>query len=407
MIKVYSCFIQIYGWAINLSALLGNVKAKKWINGRRTKTKRSVKKSVWIHCASLGEFEQAYPVIEEIQQQFLSNNIIVSFFSPSGYDIVSQKNVVDDVVYLPLDTRKNAVEFIDLINPEIAIFVKYEFWFNHLIELKNRNIKTYFISVIVTKNHFLFSSFSKSFRRVLKSTEGMFVQDENSKNLLLNAGFENIHLSGDTRLDRVFKFAIKEKDDFKIEKFKSVNRLIVVGSSWKREEKIMNEFIMQTDLMLNCRVVIAPHDISEKHLVKIEQLFNATIIRYSNYSNQVADIMIIDNIGLLSSIYRYADIAFVGGGFTNALHNILEPAAYGVPVIYGNNHTKFPEALELEEAGGGKSVANSAEFKEYAQRLLNDDLFCSEVGQNSLQFILEKIGATDFIMKKVFKQKSR
>ena len=170
---------------------------------------------------------------------------------------------------------------------------------------------------------------------------------------------------------------------------------------------MMKEFIMQTDLMLNCRVVIAPHDISEKHLVEIEQLFNKSTVRYSNYSNQVADIMLIDNIGLLSSIYRYADIAFVGGGFTNALHNILEPAAYGVPVIYGNNHTKFPEALELEEAGGGKSVANSAEFITYLEKVSNDDLFCSEAGQNSLQFVREKIGATDIIMKKVFKQKDR
>ena len=241
MITVYSFFIQIYGWAINISALLGNEKAKKWINGRRTNTKRSVKKSVWIHCASLGEFEQALPVIEEVQQKFPSHNIIVSFFSPSGYDIISQKNVVDDVVYLPLDTKKNAVEFIDLINPEIAIFVKYEFWFNHLIELKNRNIKTYFISVIVTKNHFLFGSLSKSFRCVLKSTDGMFVQDESSKNLLLSAGFENIHLSGDTRFDRVFKFAIEETVNLKIEKFKSIKSLIVLGSSWKREEKMMKE----------------------------------------------------------------------------------------------------------------------------------------------------------------------
>lgn len=405
MITVYSCFIQIYGWAINLSALLGNAKAKKWINGRRTNTKRSIKKSVWIHCASLGEFEQAFPVIEEVQKNFPSNNIIVSFFSPSGYDIISQKNVVDDVVYLPLDTKKNAVEFIDLINPEIAIFVKYEFWFNQLIELKNRNIKTYFISVIVTKNHFLFGSFSKSFRNVLKDVEGIFVQDASSKNLLFRAGFENIHLSGDTRFDRVFKFAVEETVNLKIEKFKHIKSLIVLGSSWKREEKMMKEFIMQTDLMLNCRVVIAPHDISEKHLIEIEQLFNKSIVRYSNYSNQVTDIMLIDNIGLLSSIYRYADVAFVGGGFTNALHNILEPAAYGVPVIYGNNHTKFPEALELEEAGGGKSVANSAEFITYLEKVSNDDLFCSEAGQKSLQFVREKIGATDIIMKNVFKQK--
>ncbi len=405
MITVYSCFIQIYGWAINLSALLGNEKAKKWINGRRTNTNRSDKKSVWIHCSSLGEFEQALPVIEEVQQQFPSNNIIVSFFSPSGYDIISQKNIVDDVVYLPLDTKKNAVEFIDLINPEIAIFVKYEFWFNHLIELKNRNIKTYFISVTVTKNHFLFSSFSKSFRSVLKSTDGMFVQNESSKNLLLGVGFDNIHLSGDTRFDRVFKFAREERVNHKIEQFKSAKKLIVLGSSWKREEKMMKKFIMETDLLLNCRVVIAPHDISERHLLEIEQLFNKSIVRYTNYSNQASDIMLVDNIGLLSSIYRYADIAFVGGGFTNALHNILEPAAYGVPVIYGNNHAKFPEALELEDAGGGKSVANFTDFKKYAKRLLNDELFCSETSQYSLQFVLEKIGATDFIIKKVFKQK--
>ncbi|MBL4624116.1 MAG: 3-deoxy-D-manno-octulosonic acid transferase [Flavobacteriales bacterium] len=402
---LYSLFIHLYGLTLRASSILGHRRAKQWVEGRILKVNKSAQKCVWFHCASLGEYEQALPIIEKVRFEFPEKRIVISFFSPSGYNIVSNSNNVDEVVYFPLDTRRNAKEFIDAINPEVAIFVKYEFWFNHILELNHRKINTYFISVLFRENHFLLNPFMGRLREIVKSLDAIFVQDEASVELLKKYNFENLHLSGDTRYDRVMEIVNKAKKNEKVARFKGISKLIVVGSSWQAEEKIIRDFDGINGGNGNYKILIAPHDISEKHLQEIEEKFNDSIIRYSAYDKQEVSVLLVDNIGLLSSIYRYADMAFVGGGYSNALHNILEPAANGIPVVYGDNNSKFPEAKALELKGGGKSVSDSKQFFNYVNRLFTDKELEETVGKQSRQFIEERLGATDKIFEFIFNNK--
>ncbi len=352
MLALYSLLINLYENGIRVVAAFGHKRAQKLVTGRKLGIRNSVKRSVWFHCASLGEFEQAMPLIELVKTNFPEKRLVVSFYSPSGYEAIKHRNIIDDIVYLPADTERKAKCFIEAINPEIAIFVKYEFWFNHLRVLKQKGIDVYFISVLLRPNHFLFSWFSSEFRRILSEVKCILTQNQDTERLLRTVEIGCVQSAGDTRFDRVSSIAREAIRIDLVNQFKKGSKLVVAGSSWEGEEQFLSDYAKETGYS-SCKILIAPHDVSEVHLQEIEALFEGNIIRYSQYTGEDIGVLLVDNIGILSRAYLHADIAFVGGGFTNKLHNILEPAAHGVPVLFGSNHGKFPEASGLVNASGG------------------------------------------------------
>ena len=401
MNALYHIFISFYAFGIKIASLF-NAKAKLWVDGRQhilQQIKSSIKSEdemVWFHCASLGEFEQAKPVIEKLKNNFPAYKILVTFFSPSGFEHRKNDSLIDYVFYLPIDTKKNAKAFIKMVKPKMVFFVKYEFWFNYIMELKRNNIPTYLISGVFRENQLFFKWYGAWYKQVLTGFTHFFVQNETSKNLLLQHHFSNVTLSGDTRFDRVFENTQHPKKLSLIEQFKGNNILLVGGSTWQPEEQILANY---SKLYPNCKIIIAPHDISENHVLTIEKLFNQNCIRYSqaNETNVNSQpVLIIDNIGLLANIYQYADIAFVGGGFSGALHNILEPASFGNVVLFGSKHQKFNEAQKLIAAKGGFEVANEHDFKNTINVVLSDLTFYKN---NSKKFVTDNVGATDTILR--------
>lgn len=401
MNALYHIFISFYAFGIKIASLF-NAKAKLWVDGRQhilQQIKSSIKSEdemVWFHCASLGEFEQAKPVIEKLKTNFPAYKILVTFFSPSGFEHRKNDSLIDYVFYLPIDTLKNAKAFIKMVKPKMVFFVKYEFWFNYIMELKQNNIPTYLISGVFRENQLFFKWYGAWYKQVLSGFTHFFVQNETSKNLLLQHHFSNVTLSGDTRFDRVFENALHPKKIPLIEQFKGNDNLLVGGSTWQPEEQILANYSM---LHPDCKIIIAPHDISENHLKQIEQLFNQNCLRYSqaNEKNVISQpVLIIDNIGLLANIYQYADIAFVGGGFSGALHNILEPTSFGNVVLFGVKHQKFHEAAALIAAKGAFEIANEHDFKNTINVVLADLTFYKN---NSKKFVTDNVGATDTILR--------
>lgn len=401
MIALYHIFISCYAFGIRIASLF-NVKAKLWVDGRKDifrqlkNTLKSEDEIVWFHCASLGEFEQAKPVIEKFKNNFTNYKILVTFFSPSGFEHRKNDPLIDYVFYLPVDARKNAKAFIRTIQPKMVFFVKYEFWYNYMMELKQNHIPTYLISGVFRENQLFFKWYGTWYKQVLTGFTHFFVQNQTSKNILAKHHFTNVTLSGDTRFDRVFENALHPKKPLLIEQFRGNDILLVGGSTWQPEEQILANYSM---LHPNFKMIIAPHDISENHLKQIEQLFNKKCLRYSmaNQENITQfNVLLIDNIGLLANIYQYADIAFVGGGFTGALHNILEPAGFGNVVLLGVKHQKFHEAQELIAAKGAFEIANELDFKNTINVVLTN---LTLYKNNSKKFVTDNVGATDTILR--------
>ncbi len=400
---LYHILIHLYSITVSIFSLF-NKKAKLWIDGRKDILQR-IKSTInpsdeisWFHCASLGEYEQAKPVIEKLKQQHQKIKILVTFFSPSGYEIKKNDPLIDYVFYLPIDTENNAKQFIEIIKPEMVFFVKYEFWYNYINQLNKNNIPTYLISGVFRENQLFFKWYGKWYKKVLDGFTHFFVQNSNSEKLLIANDFTNVTFSGDTRFDRVYENSLNPKNLPLISQFKNNNILIVGGSTWQPEEEILANYIKSNPSQ---KLIIAPHDISEKHITQIENLFNRKTLRYSkaNESNiQSTNILIIDNIGLLSTIYQYTDIAFVGGGFSGALHNILEPASFGNVVLFGNKHQKYHEAQDLISVNGGFAIQNSIEFQDKIKLLLPN---LNQYKINSRNFIIENRGATDKIFNKL------
>ena len=406
---IYNISILLYLQAIRIASLF-NAKAKLWIDGRnnqeiRIKNQESQSEIIWFHCASLGEFEQARPLIEAIKQnpesQILNSKstIVLTFFSPSGYEIRKNYQYADYVFYLPIDTPANAEKFIEAINPALVFFVKYEFWFNYLQQLKRRNISTYLVSGIFIENHYFFKWYSAWFRRQLNCFTHFFLQDEKSCELLKAIGYKNITLSGDTRFDRVMDIAKNVKSFTLTEHFKQGKNILIAGSTWKEDEEIISTFKSG-----NFKLIIAPHEIDENHINSIIGLFkNSSIVRYSKANEEnikSADVLIIDNIGMLSSLYQYGTIAYIGGGFGKGIHNILEAATFGLPVIFGTNYQKFNEAKELIHLGGAFSIADYHEFDKTMQ-LLSDKVVLQTASYISKNYIQGRVGATDIILKSI------
>lgn len=382
-----------------------NKKANQWIKGRRNWEEKLTKSLVecsnihWFHCASLGEFEQARPLIEKIKTSTPEVSVLLTFFSPSGYEVQKNYKFADYVCYLPLDTRRKAKRFVQTVSPSKVFFVKYEVWPNFFRVLKEERVPFYLISATFRKEQIYFKSIGSWFRKLLKYPTQIFVQNEPSKILLEGYGIDSI-LAGDTRYDRVSDNAKKAVPVPNIEKFTKGNSTLIVGSSWPKEESMISRFIQESPHAF--KTIIAPHDISEGHINSILLgLDKMKVERYSFLTESTKlselDVIVIDNIGMLSNIYQYGSIAFIGGGFTNALHNILEPATFGLPVIYGNNQAKFPEANEMKTHGGGIEVSDYLELEKTLDSFIGNREKLELKSKLNKEFIESRIGATNII----------
>ncbi len=364
---------------------------------------KPIDKTIWFHAASLGEYEQGLPVIEKVKEQFPAHKIVLTFFSPSGYEVRKNNTVADVTVYLPLDTKKNAKQFLKLVNPDLVFFIKYEYWPNYLAELKKLNIKTYLVSGILRKNQLFFKWYGGFYREALDAFTYFFVQNETSKKLLQQLGKTNVAVSGDTRFDRVS--TILEKDnslDF-ISDFKDNTLTIVVGSSWPKDENLIVNFINSNTF--NVKFIIAPHNIKDEQIQQLKNSITKKTVLFSEKEGQNLadfDVFIIDTIGILTKIYSYADIAYVGGGFGNpGVHNVLEPATFGVPIIIGPHYSHFAEAIALVNMDACVAVANQKELDEALENLIRNADIRNEKGHMCSTFVQMNKGATAIILKNI------
>ena len=406
---IYDIVLFIFNSGIDIAAFFGNKKAQLWINGRKNweeKIKHSIvntgKRRVWFHCASLGEFEQGRPLIEKLKSNDPSLVIILSFFSPSGYEIRKNYQHADMVCYLPLDTKKNAEKFIDLVSPSYIVFIKYEIWLHYFEVINNRNIPLFLVSALFRPTQVFFKWYGIFFRNILKNINHFFVQDENSAKLLEKFGFYNSTVTGDTRFDRVYAISLESKENSILEKFKKQSKLLIAGSTWPEDEDVYLPSLQFLETN-NFKFVIAPHEVTEKRLQQIinnvSKYFNPSeIICYSSNNNsENAKVLIIDNIGILSSVYRYGTIAWIGGGFGKGIHNILEAAAFKLPVIFGPEYKKFKEAVELIELKGAFSIKNIKEAKQIFE-MFTDNKQNAKLNNTASTYVSSKLGATDKIL---------
>ncbi len=353
---------------------------------------------IWVHVASLGEYEQGLPVMEAFKKNHPDYKIVLTFFSPSGFEVRKNNKIADITIYLPLDTKSNVKRFLDLVQPKIVFFIKYEFWLNYLNELKKRNILTYLVSGIFRENQLFFKSYGGFYREALKAFNHFFVQNETSKQLLETIGFKNVTVHGDTRFDRVAQIVERIQPLEFIEKFKHNTTTIVIGSSWIDDENVYLPYINSSK---NTKFIIAPHNIKEEEINRLIQEIHKKVIRYTNYKEEDlpnADVFVIDTIGILTQIYAYADIAYVGGAFRTGLHNILEPATYGIPVIIGPEYEKFQEAKDLVALGSCLVVNNSVELTHTFNQLISDVIYRKDLGKKNRDFILKNKNATKVVM---------
>ena len=355
---------------------------------------------VWFHAASLGEFEQGRPVIERLKAEKPSVKIILTFFSPSGYEIRKNYAGADIVSYLPFDSRANAKKFLKIVNPVQAIFIKYEFWPNYLLELSKAQIPTYAISAIFRPSQVFFKSYGSWYRNLLKTFNHIFVQDENSFELLNKFGLKNASIAGDTRLDRVIDGIVTPKTDSLVESFiENADKVIVAGSSWPKDEELLLRYISENK---GVKLILVPHEIDDSHLNSIDNLNKSKCLRYTQTNeNQLksASVLVINTIGLLSSIYRYGNLAYIGGGFGVGIHNTLEAAVWNVPVVFGSNYHKFKEAKDLVSLGGGFSINNYDELKIRFDQLLTNN----SAGLIAGNYVRSNTGATQKIINRLLK----
>lgn len=399
----YTIFLHLYVIAIKLLAI-GNPKARLWLSGRKefpvvSFTQNESAKTVWMHCASLGEFEQGRPVLEALKKNYPDVKIVLTFFSPSGYEVQKNYTGADDIFYLPIDNKANAAKLIKAINPSLVIWVKYEYWFYYLEELKLQGIALLLVSGIFRPGQPFFKWYGKIWKNILPAFTHFFVQDEDSKNLLAGIGIENnVTVTGDTRFDRVIEIAEKFEPLFLIEQFCGENKVIVAGSTWEEDETELIHYVRANP---HIKFIIAPHEIDEQNLKDVQKEFAGSILYSDLALNQpvTSNVLIIDNIGMLSRLYRYADITYVGGGFgDDGVHNVLEPAVYGKPVIYGPEFEKFIEAIELTACGGGTSIASALELEKVLTEFWNDEPLLKSSRESAKNYVYSNSGATKKII---------
>jgi len=385
------------------TASLFNQKIKKGIQGRKnwTKSLNDIPKDanvIWFHCASLGEFDQGLPVMTALKQNTPNAFILVTFFSPSGMDHYQKReHPVDTALYLPFDTKKNARTFLKKTNPTLALFVKYEFWPNFISECKRAKVKTVSISTMLRSSQVYFKWYGGFFANVLKSIDHFFVQNAQTKELLDSIGVKQIEISGDTRYDKVIQHKNSSTStDSVLSQFAAKGPILIAGSSWEVEEKIIKKYLESNT---NTKVIIAPHNVSSNNIERIHSLLDCPSVRYTKYEEYQGNrVLILDTIGHLTSAYQYADYALIGGGFSGNLHNILEPAVYGLPVFFGPRHQKFPEAQSFIDGGIGFVVENAEQLSEKIKALGNQD----ELKEKIEVFMQSQSGATEKIVNHSF-----
>lgn len=401
---LYDLGIRLYYLLILLVSPF-NLKARQWIRGRRGLMKEientidPALPLIWFHCSSLGEFEQGRPLMEKIRERDPGRHILLTFYSPSGYEIRKDYPGTDFVFYLPLDTRVNAKRFLRLLNIEKAYFIKYEFWYHLLTSLKSHNIPVYLVSGIFRKEQVFFRSWGKWFRKILACFEHLFVQQESSLDLLKSIGIQNVSLAGDTRFDRVRSIVQASTEDPRFMAFKGSSSIIIAGSTWPQDEELLVRYINQTGRLL--RWIIVPHEIHESGIIRLISQINKKCQRYTTMANKdlsKTEVIIVDTIGLLSSLYQYAEVAYIGGGFGKGIHNTLEAATFGLPVIFGPKYQKFQEAVDLVGNKAAFPVRDYASFERILSSLLNEPRLMKEAGESARKLVMDNLGATEQIL---------
>ncbi len=405
---LYNISVRAYHLSIRIASVF-NPKAKQWLDGRKDifnrlhKTIDPQDSIIWMHVASLGEFEQGKPVIERLKNEFPSHKILLTFFSPSGYEVRKSYEKADYVFYLPLDTPANAKRFLSVVNPKLAIFVKYEFWFNYINELYKNKIPLLMISVIFRPSQHFFRFWGRWPRKQLRKVTWFYVQNTESLALLNKVAIYHADKSGDTRFDRVFELVKEKKSIPQIEQFKENLPLIVAGSTWAPDEDILNYILTQSSQPF--KMVIAPHVVSHDHVSEIMEKFKAfspmLFTEFKNANVHASRVLILNTTGLLSYVYRYAVFSYIGGGFGVGIHNLLEPATYGQPVIFGPKYHKFQEAVDLVKMGSGFSIRNKNEALEVSNNLLTNKKLLKSTSQTSGDFVNAQIGATNIVLTKI------
>ncbi|MDR9488400.1 glycosyltransferase N-terminal domain-containing protein [Salibacter sp.] len=406
---LYNVTVRAYRAAISAAAIAGKEKAQQWLAGRenwRSKLKADLskldltnKKTIWFHCASLGEFEQGRPLIESVRKESPDVNIVLTFFSPSGYENKKNYSHADLILYLPLDTRKNARDFLDLIKPKVAVFVKYEFWYHYMRALNDRDIPLILASAIFRDEQLFFKSYGKWYLKSLQLVDQFYVQSDKSKELLTSHGIKNVEVSGDTRFDRVWQLSQKVKTFNELDPFFEDQKVFIAGSSWEKEDEF-TEKLIDDGLLNDFKIVIAPHEITESKIKGYEKKWPGQTFRFTNRKT-VKDlrdkkIMIVDTIGHLSSLYQYATIALIGGGFTTGIHNILEAATYGVPTIFGPNNERFQEAQDLMKQEAAFEVKIYSDLTKVFNKM-SDEEKLANASEKSRKYVSQNTGAVDII----------
>jgi 3-deoxy-D-manno-octulosonic-acid transferase len=404
MVFVYNIAIRFYYSIIVLLSPF-NKKAKLWLDGRKdwaNELESSISPNyptAWFHCASLGEFEQGRPLIEAYRENHPGHRILLTFFSPSGYEIRKNYSGADYVCYLPLDTPRNAKLFLSIAKPVIAIFVKYEFWYHFIKQLHKNKTPIYVVSAIFRPKQIFFRWYGRWYRKVLYRFNHIFVQNSQSVTLLQSVGISNATVAGDTRFDRVFAAAERAEEIPLLEEFSENSLVIVAGSTWPKDDELLLDYIRTAPK--GVKFIIAPHEIDRSKIARFIDATNLPAVRYTGpegvniYDTQV---LVLDTIGILAAAYRYGDIAYIGGGFGVGIHNTLEPATYGIPIVFGPNHGKFNEAKELIKEGAAFSISNSNELISVFNNLVNNTETRNSAGTAAKEFVLDNIGATDRIL---------
>jgi 3-deoxy-D-manno-octulosonic-acid transferase len=410
---IYDLGIRLYGLLILLVSPV-NAKAGQWVRGRKGLMKR-LKSTIdpalpliWFHCSSLGEFEQGRPLIESIRKREPGRKILLTFYSPSGFEIRKNYTGADYIFYLPLDTRRNANRFFSLLNIEKAYFIKYEFWYHLLTRLKAKNIPAYLVSGIFRKKQVFFRPWGKWFIRILHCFDHLFVQQQSSLDLLASIGIRNVSLAGDTRFDRVHAIVQGIKKDPGFTAFTGSIPTIIAGSTWPHDEELLVRYINHTDRKI--KWIIAPHEIHESGITRLAGQIQQRSQRYTTLKDselQQTDVIIVDTIGILSSLYQYGKVAYIGGGFGKGIHNTLEAATFGLPVIFGPKYQKFQEAVDLVATGAAFPVHDYEAFESILSSLLDDPEFLSTSGESARNLVLANLGATEKILELTLDQSER
>ena len=417
MLFIYNLIVVLADFILKIVALFNN-KIRLFVDGRKPVFKilsnkiKAYDKTIWFHAASLGEYEQGLPVMERMKSRFPNHLIVLTFFSPSGYEVRKNNTIADVTVYLPLDTQSNVNQFLKLVRPDMVFFIKYEYWPNYLNALQNKEIPTYLISGIFREKQVFFKWYGSFYKKTLDAFEHFFVQNSSSKELLLKLGKTNVTVSGDTRFDRVTEI-LKQNNalDF-IEEFKNNSLTVVIGSSWPKDEALLVNYIKTAN---NVKFIIAPHNINKDQIANLQNQISKKTVLFSSLNlkdvgaSKLADydVFIIDTIGILTKIYSYANLVYVGGGFGNpGVHNILEPATFGVPIVIGPNYNHFAEATALVKMEGCISITNQEELNEVFDKLIQNEAVRLEKGHICSTFVEMNKNASETIMNFIIQKKT-